>query len=356
MDRIHAEGAALPMDAKCDLALKEISQTQTLAELDRLRIRWLGRQGILTDAFKKLRSLQPSERKNEGSLLNKQRETLESALADQKARLEAQDIQHRLERAAIDVSLPGRDADVGMDHPLTRMRRMIEDWFSRLGFVIASGPEIEDDFHNFTALNIGPEHPARAMHDTFYVSERDLLRTHTSPVQIRALQTWGAPLRILAPGRVYRRDSDLTHTPMFHQVEGLVVEQNVTWAHMGGLINDFLHDLFKPVQEIRFRPSYFPFTEPSAEVDLACFFCQQRGCRICKNSGWIEILGCGLVHPLVLQTAGIDPEQWSGFAFGMGIERLAMLKYGIRDIRWFYENDLRFLKPDWRRKPGSTNL
>ncbi|MHB1544306.1 MAG: phenylalanine--tRNA ligase subunit alpha [Gammaproteobacteria bacterium] len=351
-----AEGVALPTGESYEAALKEISQTQTLADLDSLRVHWLGRQGILTSAFKKLGELPPDVRKAEGQTLNDAREALESAIASQKAHLEAQDTKRRLARTAIDVTLPGRDAEIGSYHPLTLVQRTIEDWFSRLGFVVASGPEIEDDFHNFEALNIGRDHPARAMHDTFYVSGNELLRTHTSPVQIRALQQWGPPLRILAPGRVYRRDSDLTHTPMFHQVEGLVVDHDISWAHMKSLLSDFLRVFFDDAPAVRFRPSYFPFTEPSAEVDLACFFCRHQGCRICKNSGWIEVLGCGLVHPVVLQTTGVDSQQWSGFAFGMGIERLAMLKYGIRDIRWFYENDQRFLKPSWMNTMVNTEL
>lgn len=330
-----------------ETALKEISQAESLADLDSVRVHWLGRQGVLTAAFKELSGLPPEQRKKEGQLLNATREALESAIATHKMRLEAQDTERRLARRAIDVTLPGRDADRGAHHPLTLVQKIIEDWFSQFGFAVMSGPEIEDDFHNFTALNMGEGHPARAMHDTFYVSEKELLRTHTSPVQIRALQEWGPPLRILAPGRVYRRDSDLTHTPMFHQVEGLVVDRGITWAHMKFLLSDFLRAFFKDAPAVRFRPSYFPFTEPSAEVDLACFFCERRGCRICKNSGWIEILGCGLVHPAVFENTGIDPVEWSGFAFGMGIERLAMLKYGIRDIRWLYENDQRFLKPSW---------
>ncbi len=342
------------MDENYETVLAEISQTRNLADLDALRVRWLGRQGKLTAAFKKLANLAPEARKAEGQVLNAARDALESAIGVQKARLETEDTKRQLARRSIDVTMPGRDAATGFHHPLTNAQQDIEDWFSRIGFVTAMGPEIEDDFHNFEALNIGPGHPARAMHDTLYLSELELLRTHTSPVQIRALQEWGPPLRILAPGRVYRRDSDLTHTPMFHQVEGLVVDQGISWAHMKSLLGDFLHAFFEDTLKVRFRPSYFPFTEPSAEVDLACFFCARKGCRICKDSGWIEVLGCGLVHPHVFRNTGVDAGQWSGFAFGMGVERLAMLKYGIRDIRWFYENDQRFLKPSWRpRAPGN---
>jgi phenylalanyl-tRNA synthetase alpha chain len=329
-----------------DSALAAISSAGTLAELDRVRVHWLGRQGILSEAFRQLATLSGAERSAAGQGLNRARDAIEEAIRKRRESLESDDVQRQLARKRVDVTLPGRGVLPGALHPLTQARLLIENHFQGSGFTIATGPEIEDDFHNFTALNMGPDHPARAAHDTFYLDPGSiLLRTHTSPVQVRALRRWGPPLRIMAPGRVYRRDSDLTHTPMFHQVEGLVVDREISWAEMTGLLSDFLHAFFTEGLKIRFRPSYFPFTEPSAEVDLECFFCAQKGCRVCKQSGWIEVLGCGLVHPEVFRQSGVDPGEWSGLAFGMGIERLAMLKYRIGDIRWFYDNDLRFLTP-----------
>jgi phenylalanyl-tRNA synthetase alpha chain len=242
------------------------------------------------------------------------------------------------------VTLPGRGEEAGGLHPLTRARQRIEMLFRRAGFEVASGPEIEDDFHNFEALNIPPDHPARALHDTFYFPDGKLLRTHTSPVQIRSLLKHGAPLALIAPGRVYRRDSDMTHAPMFHQLEGLVVDENVSFAHMKAALHGFLQAFFERDLEMRLRPSYFPFTEPSAEVDMSCVFCDGKGCRTCKQTGWLEISGCGMVHPNVLKASGVDPERYTGYAFGAGIDRLAMLRYGVNDLRLFFENDLRFLR------------
>jgi phenylalanyl-tRNA synthetase alpha chain len=328
-----------------DSALAAISSASTLVELDRVRVHWLGRNGVLPEAFRELATLPATERNATGQRLNRARDAIEDAVRKRRHVLEAEAVEKQLARKRIDVTLPGRGTLPGTLHPLTQARLRIEAYFLGSGFTIATGPEIEDDFHNFTALNMGPDHPARAAHDTFYLEETVLLRTHTSPVQVRALKRWPPPLRIIAPGRVYRRDSDLTHTPMFHQIEGLVVDQGITWAEMTGVLTDFLHDFFTDRLNIRFRPSYFPFTEPSAEVDLECFFCARRGCRVCKQSGWIEVLGCGLVHPQVFRQSGLDPDEWSGLAFGMGVERLAMLKYRIGDIRWFYDNDLRFLTP-----------
>ncbi len=242
------------------------------------------------------------------------------------------------------MTLPGRGERPGALHPVTRMRRRMEDFFQRLGFDIAEGPEVEDDFHNFEALNIPAHHPARAMHDTFYFGDGRLLRTHTSPVQVRVMQKGEPPFRIIAPGRVYRCDSDLTHTPMFHQVEGLLVDENITFADLKGTVAAFLKFIFEVDDlPVRFRPSYFPFTEPSAEVDVGCVSCGGEGCRVCSHSGWLEIMGCGMVHPKVLEHGGVDPARYSGFAFGMGIERLAMLRYGVNDLRLFFENDARFL-------------
>jgi phenylalanyl-tRNA synthetase alpha chain len=242
------------------------------------------------------------------------------------------------------VTLPGRGQRPGGLHPITRTLRRIEQLFANAGFAVAEGPEVEDDYHNFEALNIPAHHPARAMHDTFYFDAHRLLRTHTSPVQIRVMREQAPPLRVIAPGRVYRCDSDLTHTPMFHQVEGLLVDEQVSFADLKGVLYDFLTNFFERDLKLRFRPSYFPFTEPSAEVDIQCVMCNGAGCRVCKQSGWLEVLGCGMVYPEVFRHVGIDPEQYLGYAFGMGVERLAMLRYGIDDIRLYFENDLRFLR------------
>jgi phenylalanyl-tRNA synthetase alpha chain len=244
----------------------------------------------------------------------------------------------------VDVTLPGRGEERGGLHPVTRARLRIESLFRRAGFDVATGPEIEDDFHNFEALNIPADHPARAMHDTFYFPDGRLLRTHTSPVQIRALVARGAPLAVIAPGRVYRSDSDVTHTPMFHQLEGLVVGENVSFANMRAILHNFVQAYFEKDLKMRLRPSYFPFTEPSAEVDMSCVFCDGAGCRICKQTGWLEISGCGMVHPNVLRASGVDAEKYTGYAFGMGIDRLAMLRYGVNDLRLMFENDLRLLQ------------
>ena len=251
----------------------------------------------------------------------------------------------RLASERIDVSLPGRDVSVGGLHPVTRTMQRIEAFFASAGFEVAEGPEIEDDFHNFEALNIPAHHPARAMHDTFYFDEHLLLRTHTSPVQIRHMKDAEPPMKVIAPGRVYRCDSDLTHTPMFHQVEGFLVDEQVSFADLKGILNAFLHSFFEREDlAVRFRPSYFPFTEPSAEVDIQCVMCSGEGCRVCGHTGWLEVLGCGMIHPEVFRHVGIDSEKYLGYAFGMGVERLAMLRYGVNDLRLFFENDLRFLK------------
>jgi phenylalanyl-tRNA synthetase alpha chain len=249
-----------------------------------------------------------------------------------------------LAQGTVDVTLPGRGQEPGSLHPVTRTRLRIERIFAQAGFQVASGPEVEDDFHNFEALNIPKNHPARAMHDTFYFADGRLLRTHTSPVQIRSMRAQRPPLAVIAPGRVYRKDSDMTHTPMFHQVEGMVVGENVSFANLKAMLHTFVERFFERRLGMRLRPSYFPFTEPSAEADIECVFCSGKGCRICKQSGWLEILGCGMIHPNVLAAAGIDSEHWQGYAFGMGIDRLAMLRYGVDDLRLFFESDLQFLK------------
>ena len=321
----------------------EIAAAGDLRALDAVRVRYLGRKGELTARLKGLGGLPPEERRAMGQAVNAAKARLEQAVAARRAELEREAVAARLAAERLDVTLPGRGQAQGTLHPVTRVLARIEALFRGLGFEVAEGPEIEDDFHNFEALNIPPEHPARAMHDTFYVEGGLLLRTHTSPVQIRVLRERRPPLRIVAPGRVYRRDSDLTHSPMFHQVEGLVVDERVSFAELKGTLHAFLERFFEARLAVRFRPSYFPFTEPSAEVDVACVMCGGEGCRVCGGTGWLEVLGCGMVHPRVLENAGVDPERWTGFAFGLGVERFAMLRYGVDDLRLFFDNDLRFL-------------
>ena len=325
-------------------ALAEVAACSELAALEETRVRWLGKKGTLTEQLKSLGALTPGERPAAGARINEAKERLRAAIEARRAALERAEIERQLAAGRIDVTLPGRGEEAGGLHPLTRARQRIETLFRRAGFEVASGPEIEDDFHNFEALNIPPDHPARALHDTFYFPDGRLLRTHTSPVQIRSLVKHGAPIALIAPGRVYRRDSDMTHAPMFHQLEGLVVDENVSFAHMKAALHGFLQAFFERDLAMRLRPSYFPFTEPSAEVDMSCVFCDGEGCRTCKQTGWLEIAGCGMVHPNVLKASGVDPERYTGYAFGAGIDRLAMLRYGVNDLRLFFENDLRFLR------------
>ena len=325
-------------------ALAEVAACSELAALEETRVRWLGKKGTLTEQLKSLGALTPGERPAAGARINEAKERLRAAIEARRAALERAEIERQLAAGRIDVTLPGRGEEAGGLHPLTRARQRIETLFRRAGFEVASGPEIEDDFHNFEALNIPPDHPARALHDTFYFPDGRLLRTHTSPVQIRSLVKHGAPIALIAPGRVYRRDSDMTHAPMFHQLEGLVVDENVSFAHMKAALHGFLQAFFERDLAMRLRPSYFPFTEPSAEVDMSCVFCDGEGCRTCKQTGWLEISGCGMVHPNVLKASGVDPERYTGYAFGAGIDRLAMLRYGVNDLRLFFENDLRFLR------------
>ena len=272
------------------------------------------------------------------------KQELQELIGERKTALDATAVKAKLEQEAIDVTMPGRAKTIGGVHPVTQTIERMEDFFSAIGFDVVEGPEIEDDYHNFEALNIPAHHPARAMHDTFYVDEHTVLRTHTSPVQVRVMESQEPPLRIICPGRVYRCDSDLTHTPMFHQVEGLLIDEHSSFSDLKGLIEDFLRVFFERDLEVRFRPSYFPFTEPSAEVDIQCVNCGGKGCRVCSQTGWLEVMGCGMVHPKVFEAAGIDTEKYSGFAFGMGVERLAMLRYGVNDLRLFFDNDLRFLE------------
>jgi phenylalanyl-tRNA synthetase alpha chain len=325
-------------------ALGEVAACSDLAALDEVRVRWLGKKGAITEQLKSLGLLPGSERAAAGQRINEAKERINAAIEARREALENAEVERKLAAGRIDVTLPGRGEERGGLHPVTKARLRIEMLFRRAGFEVASGPEVEDDFHNFEALNIPPNHPARAMHDTFYFPDGRLLRTHTSPVQIRSLLAHGAPIAIIAPGRVYRNDHDMTHSPMFHQLEGLVVGENISFANMKAALHGFLQAFFERDLAMRLRPSYFPFTEPSAEVDMSCVFCEGKGCRTCKQTGWLEISGCGMVHPNVLQASGIDPERFTGYAFGAGIDRLAMLRYGVNDLRLFFENDLRFLR------------
>jgi phenylalanyl-tRNA synthetase alpha chain len=325
-------------------ALDDVAASTTLAALDEVRVRWLGKKGVLTEQLKSLGSLPAADRPAAGARINEAKAQVQAAIDSSQGQLESAAIEAELSAGRIDVTLPGRGEARGSVHPVTRARLRIEQIFRRSGFEVASGPEIEDDFHNFEALNIPADHPARAMHDTFYFPDGRLLRTHTSPVQIRELKKGRLPLAMIMPGRVYRCDYDMTHSPMFHQVEGLVVDENVSFSNLKATLQGFLQAFFEKDLKMRLRPSYFPFTEPSAEVDMSCVFCDGAGCRVCKHTGWLEIAGCGMVHPNVFAAAGVDGERWTGYAFGMGIERLAMLRYGVNDLRLFFESDLRFLK------------
>ncbi|MCB1759682.1 MAG: phenylalanine--tRNA ligase subunit alpha [Gammaproteobacteria bacterium] len=325
-------------------ATRLIDNAQALAELDEIRVRYLGKSGLLTAQLKQLGRLPQAERPAAGQAINVAKQALQAELDARRTSLQQQALEQRLRSERIDVTLPGRGLNRGGVHPVTRTLERIETLFANAGFRVEEGPEIEDDYHNFEALNIPAHHPARAMHDTFYFNEHLLLRTHTSPVQIRAMERAELPLKIIAPGRVYRCDSDLTHTPMFHQVEGLLVDENVSFADLKGVLYDFLQNFFERDLKLRFRPSYFPFTEPSAEVDIECVMCSGEGCRVCGRTGWLEVLGCGMVHPEVFRHVGIDSEKYTGYAFGMGVERLTMLRYGVNDLRLFFENDLRFLR------------
>jgi len=315
------------------------------AELEQAKARYLGKSGSLTELLKGLGKLSQEERPAMGSRINQAKEAIETALNSRRDAIQIKKLDAQLAGEALDVTLPGRGLGTGGLHPVTRTLERIESLFRSIGFDVASGPEIETDFYNFTALNIPENHPARAMHDTFYVDDKHLLRTHTSPVQVHYMQNNRPPFKVIAPGRVYRCDSDVTHTPMFHQVEGLWVDEDANFAALKGVLADFMRHFFERDDlPVRFRPSFFPFTEPSAEVDIGCVICHGSGCRVCSHTGWLEVLGCGMVHPSVLKHVNIDSEKYTGFAFGMGVERLAMLRYGVSDLRLFFENDLRFLK------------
>ncbi len=325
-------------------ARRAVAMVDSVADLEQVRVDYLGKKGQLTELLKGLGRLSPEERPQAGAAINVLKQELQDLLQARKNAFEQASIEQRLLAEKIDVTLPGRNAGLGGIHPVTRTLDRIAGFFTSVGYRVAEGPEIEDDYHNFEALNIPAHHPARAMHDTFYIDPGTVLRTHTSPVQIRTMKSQSPPLRIICPGRVYRCDSDLTHTPMFHQVEGLVVDENISFADLKGTVDQFLKAFFEADLPVRFRPSYFPFTEPSAEVDIQCSNCLGKGCRICKSTGWLEVMGCGMVHPNVFTNCDIDTQRYSGFAFGMGVERLAMLRYGVGDLRLFFENDLRFLR------------
>ena len=322
-----------------------INNAQNLTDLDKIRVEFLGKKAELSALLKGLGKLSKQQRPKMGEAINKAKVNLQNLLVDRKNQLASIELEKRLLRENIDVSLPAKNVEMGGLHPISITLNRIQELFTQNGFEVETGPEIEDDFHNFTALNIPKHHPARAMHDTFYFDASTVLRTHTSPVQIRTMENKKPPLRIIAPGRVYRCDSDITHTPMFHQVEGLIVDKAVNFAQLKGLLIDFLRAYFaKEDLQVRFRPSYFPFTKPSAEADIECLICAGAGCRVCRKTGWLEVLGCGVVHPNVLNSVDVDSEQYTGLAFGMGVERLAMLRYGIGDLRLFFENDIRFLR------------
>jgi phenylalanyl-tRNA synthetase alpha chain len=328
-----------------EAAEQAINNAADLKSLDDIRVMYLGKKGSITERMKSLGKLSAEERPAAGQQINIAKQAVQQLLEVRKDALNTAELANKLASETIDVTLPGRGQHAGGLHPVTRTMERIEELFSQMGFEVATGPEIEDEFYNFEALNIPETHPARAMHDTFYFPDGRLLRTHTSPVQVRTMQEKAPPLRVIAPGRVYRCDSDITHSPMFHQVEGLMVDEHVSFTDLKAILIDFLQKFFeKEDLSVRFRPSYFPFTEPSAEADIACVMCGGEGCRVCSHTGWLEVLGCGMVHPNVFKAVDIDTEKYIGFAFGMGVERLAMLRYGVNDLRLFFENDLRFLK------------
>ncbi len=324
-------------------ALAAIGGASELPQLEQLRVDYLGKKGALTAVLKGLSQLTPEERPAAGAKVNEVKAELQALINERKAALEAEALEAQLASESIDVTAPARGLSSGGVHPVSVTIERIEALFAAMGFEVVEGPEIEDDYHNFGALNIPDHHPARAMHDTFYVDETHVLRTHTSPVQVRVMESQEPPLRVICPGRVYRCDSDLTHTPMFHQVEGLLIDEQSSFADLKGLIEVFLQRFFEQDLAVRFRPSYFPFTEPSAEVDIQCVHCKGGGCRVCSQTGWLEVMGCGMVHPSVFESSNIDTERYSGFAFGLGVERLTMLRYGVNDLRLFFDNDLRFL-------------
>jgi phenylalanyl-tRNA synthetase alpha chain len=328
------------------VAAPNINAASDLFVLDEIRVKYFGKNGIFTDIMKnQFKFLSDQGRPKAGEFINQAKQSIDQLIQDRKTFLTDQQLNKQLFEETIDITLPGRGRDLGSIHPITQMRLRMEELFGKLGFMVVEGPEIEDEFHNFTALNILEDHPARTAADTFYLENSLLLlRTQTSPGQIRSMKEMRPPLRVVVPGRVYRRDFDATHTPMFHQLEGLLVDETTTLAELKGLLHNFFTNFFAQNVQLRFRASYFPFVEPGAEVDLQCFLCKGSGCRVCKSSGWIEVGGCGMVHPNVFQNVNIDSERYNGFAFGMGIDRIAMFYYGINDLRLMFENDIRFLE------------
>jgi phenylalanyl-tRNA synthetase alpha chain len=328
------------LDRIYQAAVADCKRVHNRQALQDLTIKYLGRKGLITGYLRDISNLPVEERPAAGKRANRIKKQLESAFQQALEKIESGDAE---EADQLDVSLPGRPIHTGSLHPITQVNRQICDIFSQMGFDVAEGPEVELDWYNFEALNFPKNHPARDMQDTFFVSENVVLRTHTSPLQVRVMERQPPPVRVIAPGKVFRCDSDLTHTPMFHQVEGLLVDENISFGDLKGTLTAFVHRIFDPQTSLRFRPSFFPFTEPSAEVDIRCVICRGKGCRVCSQTGWLEILGSGMVHPAVFENVSYDPHRYTGFAFGMGVERIAMLKYGIDDIRKFFENDLRFL-------------
>lgn len=325
--------------------MRQISESKDLSTLNDVRVAILGKKGALTAVLKSMKDVSPEDRPLVGQLVNETRESIEQMLEETKAKLEAEELSLRLKEEVIDVTLPAKKNQVGHRHPNTIALEEVERIFTGMGYEVVEGPEVEYDYYNFEALNIPANHPAKDEQDTFYINEKIVLRTQTSPVQVREMEKGRLPIRMLAPGRVFRSDEvDATHSPSFHQVEGLVIDKHITFADLKGTLAEFARELFGEATKVKFRPHHFPFTEPSAEMDVTCFKCGGKGCRFCKGEGWIEILGCGMVHPRVLKMSGIDPEEYSGFAFGMGLERIALLKYEIDDMRLLYENDQRFLE------------
>lgn len=324
--------------------LEELMSVKNLADLSNIKVKYLGKKGIITSELKSLSKVPPEERPSHGKKINEIKQFIETKLDLQESRLKQEELKKQLLSESLDITLNGKFIPFGKEHPINKVLSEVTDIFVKMGFSVEEGPEVELDYYNFEALNIPKDHPARDMQDTFYIRDDIVLRTHTSPVQVRVMEKRKPPVRFIAPGKVYRCDADITHTPMFHQVEGLMVDKRITFSNLKGVLVAFLHQMFGADTPVRFRPSFFPFTEPSAEVDIGCILCNGVGCRVCKGSGWLEILGAGMVNPRVFEYVGYDPEEYSGFAFGMGIERIAMLKYSIDDIRLFFENDIRFLR------------
>lgn len=324
---------------------EQLAASQALQDVQNIRVQYLGKKGELTSIMKELKTLSKEERPKVGQLVNAARSVIEEQVKAKMEELKEQELEQKIQSEKIDITLPGRKPVLGHEHPLHLTRRLMEESFLRMGFSIVEGPDIESDYYNFQCLNLPEDHPARDMQDSMYVTDNILLRTHTSGMEARTLQAHkpNEPFKIIAPGKVYRCDYDATHSPVFHQMEGMIVDKNIRFSDLKGMLEDFLRDIFGPQTKVRFRASYFPFTEPSAEVDISCVMCGGKGCRVCSHTGWLEILGCGMTNPNVLRMNGYDPNEVSAFAFGMGVERIAMLKYGIDDLRLFYENDMRFL-------------